>query len=88
MGEVGDGVGEVGRGPPARCLHFILSCREPPGDFRRGVTSLWLGVGNRPRELKGSGRQERSHLQAVASVGQRWEEGGGSVCMGWEVESG
>lgn len=60
-------------GPGVRILFLGMgSCQ---GILHRGVTLLC--VGNRLRGPKGSGRQERRHLQAVASAGESGGRRGG-----------
>lgn len=67
-------MGEVGKGPPARCLHFILSCREPPGDFRRRSDFPLAGCG---KQTKGAERKWETREEPPAGRGFRWRAVGG-----------
>lgn len=72
-------MGEVGRGPPVRCLRFIISCREPPGDFRRRSDFPLAVCG---KQTKGAERKWETRGEPPAGRGFRWRVVGGRWGLG------
>lgn len=63
----------MGRGSRVRCLHFILSYREPPGDFRRRNDFPLAACG---KQTKGTERKWETREEPPAGLASAGERGG------------